>query len=188
MANKTIEKVTLEERVERLKSNLGEFHQEALETTDKMVDISLDATAKWQKLFSKVLRTGTDLIGKQQDFTLNVLEEVKGQVQSGNKQFMELVGLDLTKARKAAKLRMESLTANLSATKTSDDLKEINGIGPKVEQLLNAAGINSFEELANAPVESLRAVLESAGKRYASMDPTSWKELAQEAMINSNNQ
>ncbi len=55
-----------------------------------------------------------------------------------------------------------------------NDLKIIEGIGPKIEQILNEAGINTWEELANTPVERLREILEAAGPRYQIHDPGTW--------------
>ncbi len=55
-----------------------------------------------------------------------------------------------------------------------DDLKKVEGIGPKIEQLLNAAGISTFAELAMADIEQLKAILVEAGSRYKMHDPTTW--------------
>jgi predicted flap endonuclease-1-like 5' DNA nuclease len=57
-----------------------------------------------------------------------------------------------------------------------DDLKIVEGIGPKIEELLNADGITSFADLASAPVSKLKAILEAAGSRFQMHDPSSWPE------------
>ena len=59
-----------------------------------------------------------------------------------------------------------------------DDLRKIEGIGPKVAQHLNDAGIMSFAQLAQAEVERLREILVAAGPAYKGMDPQSWPEQA----------
>lgn len=59
-----------------------------------------------------------------------------------------------------------------------DDLKIVEGIGPKIEGLLNNAGIFSFEQLANANTESLQDILENAGSRYQIHDPSTWAKQA----------
>ena len=202
MANKTTEKVTLQQRVDSVKSGISDLHEEVLTTAHKMVDISLDSGAKWQKLMSKVVDKGTDLFEKQQDMTFNALEEVKSQYVTGSKRFKQLLGFDQM-AKKAAKVQKETRSrgrkAANKATKlaeqtiddvlaqTQDSLKSLKGIGPKMESLLSEAGIYSIDELANDPVKSLKAALQSAGARYQSMDPNTWKKLAQEAIANRNN-
>lgn len=55
-----------------------------------------------------------------------------------------------------------------------DDLKIVEGIGPKIEQLLKEGGINTWEELANAEVERLKEILDAAGPRYQIHDPSTW--------------
>jgi predicted flap endonuclease-1-like 5' DNA nuclease len=55
-----------------------------------------------------------------------------------------------------------------------DDLTKIEGIGPKIEGLLNAGGIYTWKELANTTVERLQEILEQAGKRFRLARPDSW--------------
>jgi predicted flap endonuclease-1-like 5' DNA nuclease/glutathione synthase/RimK-type ligase-like ATP-grasp enzyme len=55
-----------------------------------------------------------------------------------------------------------------------DDLKKIEGIGPKIEELLNNIGIMTFVQLAVTPLQKLQEMLDAAGKRFAMHDPTSW--------------
>lgn len=198
MATKTVKKITLEERVDKVKANIAEINKQAILTTDKMVDISLESGNKWLKLMSKVIDRGTDLLEKQQDLTLDVLEGVKGQYTSGNKQFRNLLGLNESRAKKAKRLQKKGRSAVAKVADVvegtiddllpaKDNLKEVQGIGPKVEVLLNNAGIHSYEDLANASVESLQAILQNAGTRYQSMDPSNWIKLAQEAVAAPNN-
>lgn len=60
-----------------------------------------------------------------------------------------------------------------------DDLKIVEGIGPKIEGLLNAAGINTWAELAAAPVDRLQQILDAAGERYRLAVPNTWPRQAQ---------
>ncbi len=55
-----------------------------------------------------------------------------------------------------------------------DDLKKIEGIGPKIEELLHNAGITTFADLAKADVAAIKEILNEAGSRYQMHDPTSW--------------
>ncbi len=57
-----------------------------------------------------------------------------------------------------------------------DDLKKIEGIGPKISELLQNNGIKTFGDLENADVEKLKEILESAGPRYRIHDPSTWPE------------
>jgi len=60
----------------------------------------------------------------------------------------------------------------------SDDLKKIEGIGPKCAEHLNNGGIHTFQDLAESKLETLKEILEAAGPRYKIIDPTTWAEQA----------
>ncbi len=60
-----------------------------------------------------------------------------------------------------------------------EDLKVVEGIGPKIEQLLKNDGIRTWRDLANAKVDRLKGILEAAGDRYRIHDPGTWAEQAQ---------
>ena len=63
-----------------------------------------------------------------------------------------------------------------------DDLKKVEGIGPKIETLLAEAGIVSFADLAKADAKVLKTILEKAGSRYKMHDPTTWPQQAKLAL------
>ena len=83
------------------------------------------------------------------------------------------------KAPKAEK-KAEAAKAESKKADEKDDLKKLDGVGPKLEEVFNAAGIETFENFAATPVEKLNAILEEAGSRYASKDPAPWIEQAKE--------
>jgi predicted flap endonuclease-1-like 5' DNA nuclease len=57
-----------------------------------------------------------------------------------------------------------------------DDLQRIEGIGPKISGLLQAAGITTFAQLAAGDVGRLERIVREAGITIA--DPTTWPEQA----------
>ena len=59
-----------------------------------------------------------------------------------------------------------------------DDLKRIEGIGPRIEKMLNDDQIFTWAELADAPVERLKGLLRRGGDRYRMHDPKSWPDQA----------
>lgn len=60
-----------------------------------------------------------------------------------------------------------------------DDLKKIEGIGPKIEELLNNAGILTFAQLAATDADKMRDILQEAGSRFTMHDPATWGDQAQ---------
>jgi len=55
-----------------------------------------------------------------------------------------------------------------------DDLKIVEGIGPKIEVLLNNAGIDTWQQLSKTELSALKAILRAAGPRYRLAAPVSW--------------
>lgn len=68
---------------------------------------------------------------------------------------------------------------DLAASVTPDDLKVIEGIGPKIEKLCNAIGIHSWQQLALTTVERLQIMLADAGPDYKVSVPTTWPRQAE---------
>lgn len=78
----------------------------------------------------------------------------------------------------AKKAAAKKPAAKKSATKKGDDLKKIEGIGPKIAGLLNEAGISTFAQLAKASPKKLADVLQAAGARFRLAKPDTWQEQA----------
>jgi predicted flap endonuclease-1-like 5' DNA nuclease len=55
-----------------------------------------------------------------------------------------------------------------------DNFQIIEGVGPKVNKVLIAAGYKTWSELAAADATDIRAHLDEAGKKFGLCDPTSW--------------
>jgi predicted flap endonuclease-1-like 5' DNA nuclease len=60
-----------------------------------------------------------------------------------------------------------------------EDLKIVEGIGPKIEELLKAGGINNWTELSTSTVERLKEILTEAGERFRLANPSTWSKQAQ---------
>jgi len=59
-----------------------------------------------------------------------------------------------------------------------DDLKKVEGIGPKIEGLLNKAGVHTWKKLSETKISLIQKVLDDAGSRYQMHDPTTWPKQA----------
>lgn len=71
----------------------------------------------------------------------------------------------------------EENTAKKEAKKdvaVADDLKKIEGIGPKIAQVLSEAGLDTFAKVADATPEKIREVLDAAEGNFAAHDPETW--------------
>jgi predicted flap endonuclease-1-like 5' DNA nuclease len=68
--------------------------------------------------------------------------------------------------------------------KGPDDLIIIEGIGPKIKELFNQNGVNTFAQVAKMSVAEMSAILDKGGPRFKLANPGSW---AQQALLASEN-
>ncbi|MGB4840332.1 MAG: helix-hairpin-helix domain-containing protein [Saprospiraceae bacterium] len=82
------------------------------------------------------------------------------------------------KAKKvvAAKLAKTPVTQTTKISK--DDLKKIEGIGPKIAEILSSKGIKTFADLSKAKADNLKKILDEAGPKFNIHDPATWSKQA----------
>lgn len=81
------------------------------------------------------------------------------------------------KAAPAPKAAKPAAPAPQPAAK-ADDLVIIEGIGPKIAELLKNAGISTFAQLAETPASRIEEILDAAGPRYRVHDAATWPQQA----------
>lgn len=59
-----------------------------------------------------------------------------------------------------------------------DDLTKVEGIGPKIAEVLTEAGLDTFAKVADSTPEAIREIMDAAGSQYASHDPATWPQQA----------
>lgn len=62
-----------------------------------------------------------------------------------------------------------------------NDLKIIEGIGPKIEELFQNAGIKTWKSLSETSVEQCQQILDDAGGRFKIHNPATWPSQAETA-------
>ena len=87
------------------------------------------------------------------------------------------------KAISSPKSKIEKLVIKmLGFSQKPTDLKVVEGIGPKIESLLKAAGINNWSKLAETKADEIRIILDHAGKRFRLHNPSTWPHQAKLAI------
>jgi small subunit ribosomal protein S1 len=140
---------------------LDDIRRDAKESVEKekvQEQVRIDKNLKTQR--SKMEKT---TLGE-----LSVFDELKSQFEESEQ---------AEEAPKEPKAAAKKAPAKKADTK-ADDLKKIEGIGPKIAEKLSEAGIADFKALAEADVDTLKGILEEAGSRYKMHDPTTWPEQA----------
>ena len=63
-----------------------------------------------------------------------------------------------------------------------DDLKVVEGIGPKCEEALKAGGIGTWKDLSESTPEKIREILDAADGNFSGQVPDTWPEQAKIAV------
>lgn len=83
-------------------------------------------------------------------------------------------------APKAEATTEATVVETVSAAAT-EDLTLVEGIGPKIAEVLNQNGINTFADLAAKTAEEIKAMLDASEGHFNAADPATWAEQAKMA-------
>ena len=78
--------------------------------------------------------------------------------------------------------RSSAIYVSSTWEKQVDNLKIIEGIGPKIESLLNKSDVYSFVDVVNVGILWLQDILDEAGTKYQIHNPKTWPDQAELAM------
>lgn len=70
------------------------------------------------------------------------------------------------------------------AMKGPDDLEVIEGIGPKIAELLNQLGIKTLRHLSEMTTTQIQSILDNAGQNFGMANPETWPDQADLAARN----
>jgi large subunit ribosomal protein L27 len=126
---------------------------------DFTIHAGVDGTVNFRK--KRLGRTFVDIIPKGEEVT--TAPAVK-----------KTVAKKAEAAPAAPKAEAKKEAPAKAAKVKGDDMRKIEGIGPKIAEKLAEAGIASFADLAKSEVSKLQEVLDAAGSRYASRNPSTW--------------
>ncbi|HRD06081.1 MAG: hypothetical protein U0V54_08220 [Saprospiraceae bacterium] len=90
----------------------------------------------------------------------------------------EKVVIKAEKTKKEVAPAKTSKAGKESKKSTADDLTIIEGIGPKIAEILSKGGIADFASLASSKKSAIAEILNNAGSRFAMHDPTTWPQQA----------
>ena len=147
-------------------------HRKYLEDIQREVENTLQQEkTKERKKVEKVINQQKASIEKTTLGELDAFSQLKSQFNENAKE-------EAAKEAKEAKEVKEKEASEAKEATKADDLKKIEGIGPKIAGILNESGIVTFEDLANTEVDKLKEILSEAGSRYKMHDPTTWPQQA----------
>ena len=122
---------------------------------------------------------------------LYILREIEKRQQTQVETYDEKIKLESLDEEKVVVQAKKTATVSEKPGKTipaaakqtkADDLKKIEGIGPKISQVLTSAGVDTFNKLAGLKPDAIKNILEDNGVRLGF--PETWPEQARLAADN----
>ena len=98
------------------------------------------------------------------------------KVKNGHRQSFKEILVEEILASGGKKAEKKEKSAKKSK---GDDLKIVEGIGPKAAEALVNAGVDTFEKLSKKSAEEIKNILVSASSTLAHLDPTTWAKQAE---------
>ena len=122
------------------------------------------------------LQLGSERAKGQENQSLIALPQ--SEIESNKRANSALAGraADMERAAHVEAERRIIMTRNgfVPRSRDRDDLTLVEGVGPKIEEVLLAAGIDTHAKLAVTPVEELRRILDAAGPQFNRANPATW--------------
>lgn len=161
------------------------FNTEVLNSSEKLVDNTVATGEKVQDLMEKALQNGVDILGKQQELTLDTIENIVGQYRNTNDRFKKLISWNkketiiqlpfkkqtqkvIDTAKKMVKEVVDSadtLLPTLSAKKV-DKLKSIK---KKTEKQIEVVSVRQSNKNKKAVTKKGFTIIEGIGPKIASI-------------------
>ncbi|MCS7036982.1 MAG: DUF4332 domain-containing protein [Saprospiraceae bacterium] len=150
-------------KVSKLQSDNAELKLKVEEQTQAITDLRMN-----------VAKLEADLETRSKE--LHKVKDALILCESERNALREQLGPEALKAFEAARVReAEGRTVAFAGKQYKwDDLQIIEGIGPKIAELLRNAGIETWQQLSMTSPYRLREILDAAGPQFNAHDPESW--------------
>ena len=186
-----ITSTTAEKKMTNIYSKLKNDNLQIVEGIGPKMDAVLKkhGVSNWADLSQKTFEELRGLLDMENPTRYKIINPTTWPKQAGlaaDGKFTELIslqkGLDTGKTNTLENTdsKLEKMMVRLGLLKKwkQDDLKAIEGIGPKIAGLLITNDISTWKDLSNAPVEKLKEILASGGSRFMLANPRTWGEQA----------
>lgn len=185
LEDKKLEIITLNDKIRLLEEKNSRLRNEVNKPMVNANDAVLEAKLKTQEqLIAKLKADLEESNRRQADFAQTIdVAKVVPTAQPEQKTTKTSDDNVETKLKAAAVLekgknKIKAKSKEKSKSKKGDDLKKIEGVGPKIEQLLNADGVKTYNDIIAVGAEKIREILLKAGPQYKVHDPSTWGDQA----------
>lgn len=132
-------------------------------------------------LLGKMSGRGSNNLNLENDF--NECKLQKANLQSEISMLQARLAAAQSSASKVIEYKFDKEAALMHFGKKvkENDLTIIEGIGPKIAELFQNAGIKTWEDLSKTSVENCKNILNEGGERFVLHNPSTWPKQAEMA-------
>ncbi|MEN8929471.1 MAG: hypothetical protein ABF242_00385 [Flavobacteriales bacterium] len=135
---------------------------------------SLDACYKNKELLERELKLQKEQIAFDQDIKKTKNTSAVSEIKPEKKELKVASTYASTPNASSSSYDASKAKAVMGKAVKENDLKVVEGIGPKIEEILNKDGISTWKQLGNAPVSRIQNILNEAGDRFLFHKPDTW--------------
>jgi len=176
----------LEKAADAIKGKKQELETKAEEILEVVTESANEVSDHIMEAFEDAVDTVkaiAEVIGgkvneKMQEVKEVVQETVEAKTEETEEEIEEIEEVDISETTDEA---VNLVAQPAKETARPDDLKIIEGIGPKIEEILQNVGIKTWEQLSKTAPTQLSSILLAAGSRYKSHNPSTWPKQARMA-------
>jgi len=143
----------------------AEVVEEAVDQVEEVVEETVEEVAEAAE---EVVEEVEEAPAEVEAAVEEVVEEAAPEVEAAVEEVVEEAAPEVVEETPAAEVE-------------ADDLTKIEGVGPKIKELLIEAGLPTFAAVAAATPEQIKEILTNAGSRYARHNPGTWPKQAEMA-------
>ncbi len=142
---------------------------EDIESTEVLVDNNSQ-----EELIIDANNSGDNIPADVVEEVVNVADEI-ADTETKDEEVIEIT----SETEKLVEAEEAPKTLEIKTKDGADDLKVIEGIGPKIEELLHAKDIKTFAQLSETSVDTIKEILAEGGSKYTMHDPSTWPQQSQ---------
>lgn len=136
-------------------------------------DLVLDLVSPSGKVVNLQTKSGGGNKEIKTTFDQNVLDQMVGENSIG-KWTLKIADTMPRDSGRLISWKLNLGTGKPAAPVTPDNLTKIEGIGPKIAEILNDGGVSTFKQLSETDPTTIKGLLEKAGPRFQMHNPGSW--------------
>ena len=157
--------------------------QKAEKATEDLKNVGM---AKYKEMKEDVLDQASKIIHIAEDKIEDAKADLKKEAKKATPKKRATKKAKVTRAKTTKKVTKaaskKTVTKKVTKTTVADDLKLINGIGPKTETIFKNNGIKTFAALAKMKQPAIAKILEKEGAIFSTIQVEIWQKQAEVAV------